>query len=220
MLATAVRTLALTSQPLSCFKNVLFGATGTAALLNSVAWVESEAWDGRWAIAVCGDIAVYEPGPARPTGGCAAVAMLIGPQAPIRVEAKRSSHFENAYDFYKPNLSSEYPVVFGQESNTCYTRALDVCWQGLKLKHANALQLGAFDYAIFHSPYNKLVRKSFARLAYLDTRANPSLPHAQAAAEAAAKLKLDLPALLSIDPRETYDNKDIASVFNESSKRL
>jgi 3-hydroxy-3-methylglutaryl CoA synthase len=30
---------------------------GTAALLNSVAWVESSAWDGRWAVVVCGDIA-------------------------------------------------------------------------------------------------------------------------------------------------------------------
>ena len=35
--------------------NACYG--GTAALFNSVAWVQSEAWDGRWAIAVCGDIA-------------------------------------------------------------------------------------------------------------------------------------------------------------------
>lgn len=32
-------------------------SAGTAALLNSVAWVESAAWDGRWAVVVCGDIA-------------------------------------------------------------------------------------------------------------------------------------------------------------------
>jgi hydroxymethylglutaryl-CoA synthase len=31
--------------------------SGTAALLNSVAWVESSSWDGRWAVVVCGDIA-------------------------------------------------------------------------------------------------------------------------------------------------------------------
>lgn len=35
---------------------------------------------------VCGDIAVYEAGPARPTGGCGAVAMLIGPDAPLVLE--------------------------------------------------------------------------------------------------------------------------------------
>jgi 3-hydroxy-3-methylglutaryl CoA synthase len=40
--------------------------------------VESSAWDGRYGLVVCGDIAVYEEGPARPTGGCAAVAMIIG----------------------------------------------------------------------------------------------------------------------------------------------
>jgi sensor domain CHASE-containing protein len=28
-----------------------------------------------------------------------------GPDAPISVEGKRASHFENVYDFYKPNLS-------------------------------------------------------------------------------------------------------------------
>lgn len=35
---------------------------------------------------VCGDIAVYEAGPARPTGGCGAVAMLVGPDAPLVLE--------------------------------------------------------------------------------------------------------------------------------------
>lgn len=35
---------------------------------------------------ICGDIAVYEKGPARPTGGCGAVAMLIGPDAPLVLE--------------------------------------------------------------------------------------------------------------------------------------
>lgn len=32
---------------------------------------------------------------------------------------------EHAYDFYKPNLSSEYPTVDGKLSVTCYYRALD-----------------------------------------------------------------------------------------------
>lgn len=54
---------------------------------------------------------VYAEGPARPTGGAAAIAMLIGPDAPIAFESKlRGSHMAHAYDFYKPNLASEYPV--------------------------------------------------------------------------------------------------------------
>lgn len=47
---------------------------------------ETSAWDGRFAMVVCGDIAVYEAGPARPTGGCGAVAMLIGADAPLVLE--------------------------------------------------------------------------------------------------------------------------------------
>lgn len=56
---------------------------------------------------------VYAEGPARPTGGAAAIAMLIGPNAPIAFEGKfRGSHMAHVYDFYKPNLASEYPVCF------------------------------------------------------------------------------------------------------------
>lgn len=37
--------------------------------------------------------------------------MLIGPNAPISFESKyRASHMAHVYDFYKPDLASEYPV--------------------------------------------------------------------------------------------------------------
>jgi hypothetical protein len=39
--------------------------------------------------------------------------MLIGPNAPISFESKyRASHMAHVYDFYKPDLASEYPVSF------------------------------------------------------------------------------------------------------------
>lgn len=38
---------------------------------------------------VCGDIAVYATGNARPTGGAGAVAMLVGPNAPLVLERGR-----------------------------------------------------------------------------------------------------------------------------------
>ena len=41
--------------------NVLGCYGGTAAPLNCAAWVESSAWDGRWAIAAATDVAVYAP---------------------------------------------------------------------------------------------------------------------------------------------------------------
>jgi 3-hydroxy-3-methylglutaryl CoA synthase len=56
--------------------NACYG--GTSALFNAVNWVESRSWDGRYAIVVASDVAVYAAGPARPSGGCGAVALLIG----------------------------------------------------------------------------------------------------------------------------------------------
>jgi hypothetical protein len=63
---------------------------------------------------------VYAEGPARPTGGAAAIAMLIGPDAPISFESKlRGSHMAHVYDFYKPDLASEYPVNFSIPFRCC-----------------------------------------------------------------------------------------------------
>jgi len=65
-------------------KNACYGST--AALFNAVNWVESSSWDGRNAIVVAGDIAVYAEGAARPAGGAGACAILIGPNAPVVFE--------------------------------------------------------------------------------------------------------------------------------------
>ncbi|CAM9778013.1 unnamed protein product [Laminaria digitata] len=112
--------------------NACYG--GSAALFNSVAWVESSEWDGRYALVVCGDIAVYEAGPARPTGGCGAVAMLIGPDAPLVLEpGLRSSHSRDVYDFYKPK-HSEYAEVDGKLSQSVYLECVDKCYLGFKAK--------------------------------------------------------------------------------------
>ena len=103
--------------------NACYG--GTAALFNSVDWIESSSCDDRLAMVVCADIAVYEPGPARPTGGVGAVAMLIGPNASIVLErGLRASRFAHNYDFYKPDLTSPYPIVDGQLSVKCYLQVL------------------------------------------------------------------------------------------------
>ena len=51
--------------------NACYG--GTAAVLNSLAWLQTEECTDRYAIVVAADIAVYAEGNARPTGGCGAV---------------------------------------------------------------------------------------------------------------------------------------------------
>jgi len=152
-------------------KNACYGATN--ALFNAIHWIESKSWDGRYAMVVAADIAVYKPGPARPTGGCGAVAMLIGPNAPIVLESGlRGSYFDHVYDFYKPELNSEYPIVVGDYSNQCYLTALDECYESYSKKfekiYNQDFSLQDIDYFLFHTPYNKLLMKSFARLFFKD----------------------------------------------------
>ncbi|AEO58868.1 hmg-CoA synthase [Thermothelomyces thermophilus ATCC 42464] len=176
--------------------NACYG--GTNAVFNTINWIESSAWDGRDAIVVTGDIALYAKGNARPTGGAGAVALLIGPDAPLVFEpGLRGSYMEHAYDFYKPDLTSEYPYVDGHFSVTCYTKALDAAYRAYCKReaqiangvngdvngHANGngtaelavpkTPLDRFDYVAFHSPTCKLVQKSYARLLYHDYLADP-----------------------------------------------
>jgi hydroxymethylglutaryl-CoA synthase len=151
--------------------NACYG--GTAALLNALSWVDSSAWDGRYAIVVAADIAVYADGPARPTGGCGSVAMLVGRDAPLRFDLRtRTTHATHVWDFFKPNMDSEYPEVNGALSQTCYLQALDDCYTRFVGKNKSfrgkEVSVGAADHFLFHAPYNKLVQKSFARLCYQD----------------------------------------------------
>ena len=143
--------------------NACYG--GTAALFNSIAWVQSEAWDGRYAVVVASDVAVYAPGRARATGGAGAVAMLIGPDAPLCLDPVRASYCANAYDFYKP-LGVAFPVVDGSLANACYLRALGECWSALCTKAP--ARLSDFKSVLLHAPYCKLTRRGYARLAFLD----------------------------------------------------
>lgn len=69
--------------------NACYG--GTAALFNSLAWLESKQYDGRLAIVVAVDIALYPIGPARPTGGAGAIAMLLGPKPIITFDVLRAT---------------------------------------------------------------------------------------------------------------------------------
>jgi hydroxymethylglutaryl-CoA synthase len=98
----------------------------------------------------------------------------------------------NTYDFYKPNLSSEYPEVDGPVSVVTYIAALDAAYGTFRNKVAKAakranLNSGAekvapfsiddVDYSIFHSPYGKQAVKGFGRLFWNDFVTNPASSH-------------------------------------------
>lgn len=91
--------------------NACYG--GTAAILNAFNHVSSPFWDGRYALVVACDIAAYARGPARPTSGVGAVALLVGRDAPIVFDGVKATHSVNKWDFYKPDHRVEYPVVDG-----------------------------------------------------------------------------------------------------------
>ncbi|ERE92077.1 hydroxymethylglutaryl-CoA synthase [Cricetulus griseus] len=197
--------------------NACYG--GTASLFNAANWMESSYWDGRYALVVCGDIAVYPVGNARPTGGAGAVAMLIGPKAPLVLEqGLRGTHMENAYDFYKPNLSSEYPLVDGKLSIQCYMRALDRCYAAYRKKIQNQWKregnnkpftLDDVQYMIFHTPFCKMVQKSLARLMFNDFLSSSS--------DARNDLYKGLEAFRGLKLEETYTNKDVDKAILKAS---
>ena len=165
--------------------NACFG--GSAALFSAMDWIRSRSWDGRKAIVVCGDIATYAEGAARPTSGAGCVALLIGENAAIEiVHGSRVHHFQDVYDFYKPNFQSPYPVVDGQLSVECYMEAVMKCFESFKARQErnpdgtnkvcikNALAL------LFHAPYCKIVQKAVTRMELLEHQyeSNPNLPEA------------------------------------------
>lgn len=201
--------------------NACYG--GTNAFFNAVNWVESSAWDGRDAIVVAGDIALYAKGNARPTGGAGCVAMLVGPDAPVVAEpGLRGTYMDHVYDFYKPDLTSEYPVVDGHYSVTCYMKALDAAYRDYTRREAKILNgaasngteesktsLDRFDYLAFHSPTCKQVQKSYARLLYHDYLENSAHP---AFAEVA-------PEIRDMDYEKSLTDKALEKAFMALTKK-
>lgn len=205
--------------------NACYG--GTNALFNAINWVESSAWDGRDAIVCAGDIALYKKGNARPTGGAGCVAMLVGADAPLVLEpGKRGSYMQHAYDFYKPDLTSEYPYVDGHYSVKCYTEAVDACYKAYNEREATlhdqgltngvrtpteegATAIDRFDHVLFHAPTCKLVAKSYARLLYNDYLSSPGNP----AFESIPK------EVQNVDYETSLSDKNIEKTFIGLSKK-
>ncbi|KAL0487721.1 HMG-CoA synthase [Acrasis kona] len=191
---------------------------GTAAIFNAMYYLEHQRQinpnETKYAVVVCGDISNYKEAAARPSGGAGVVAMLLSSKdAALRVNlATKASHFEHVYDFFKPDPASPFPVVDGHYSNLCYLRSLDKCYQRFKKQSGKNLQ--DYDYSMFHSPYNKLVQKSLARLVYndaLDAKGVPS--YINSSNVDASKLE----QLLSVSQENSYSDKEIEKTFGALS---
>ena len=146
--------------------NACYG--GTAALFNCISWGYTEG-RGRLSVVVMADVAVYNTIAAQPTGGAGAIAILLGPSPLVVIEPLRASCFSDVYDFYKPDLSSEFPIVDGKLSTDVYINSLTESVELLKRKYEESGQrfgLKEFDYFLFHCPFAKQVEKAFLKVMY------------------------------------------------------
>lgn len=105
------------------------------------------------------------------------------------------------YDFYKPDLHSEYPEVDGPLSNKCYTKAVDIVYSSYLAK-SGLKGLDDLDYVCFHSPYTKLVQKSFGRLLYNDFKRDSG----------AEKFK-DVQAYKDVGVEESFVDRSLEKAF-------
>ncbi|TGZ71826.1 hypothetical protein CRM22_002434 [Opisthorchis felineus] len=113
-------------------------------------------------------------------GGTAALFHALNWLESSAWDGLRSHHVQHKYDFYKPDMSSEYPTVDGHLSLQCYRDALIQCYRKYKrrvwtknqlpvvvsapLKKPGLSSLHNIDYLCFHSPFTRLVRKAYGWL--------------------------------------------------------
>src|SRR5436190_9718811 len=132
---------------------------------------------------------------------------------------------EHVYDFYKADLTSEYPIMDGHFSITCYTQALDKCYQHYNAKFekrakavngiangthkADPTGIDRFAYIAFHAPTCKLVQKSYARLLYNDFLADKD-------AEEFASLD---ESISSVEYKKSLTDKSVEKAFMALTKK-
>jgi hypothetical protein len=73
--------------------------------------------------------------------------------------------------------------------------------------------LSQVDHVVLHSPYNKLVKKSGARMLYNDFIKNPELPVFK-------KNAADLAQFKSLLPENTYEHKELEKTFVELARPM
>eukprot|EP00850_Spirogloea_muscicola_P003878 SM000016S01866 [mRNA] locus=s16:344893:348687:+ [translate_table: standard] len=116
---------------------------------------------------------------------------------------------------YALAVAADSAVVDGRLSQVCYLQAAEKCYDTFCTKFAKTegsqFSLAAADYIVFHAPYNKLVQKGLARLAYRDFLAGRiEDPEFLAALEPFAGISQD----------ESYTNKDLEKALMRVTKDM
>ncbi|MDO4642563.1 MAG: hydroxymethylglutaryl-CoA synthase [Cardiobacteriaceae bacterium] len=139
--------------------------SATAALQLACAYIARH--PKRKVLILASDIARYDlDGPAEPTQGAAAIAMLISADPRlVTIEPISGLYSEDIMDFWRPNYRKT-PLVDGKYSALAYLKALEHAWHDYQHN-------GGDDYAThtafcYHLPFNKMGIKAHAHLARIN----------------------------------------------------
>jgi hydroxymethylglutaryl-CoA synthase len=128
---------------------------GTAALLNTIAWLRSGAAGKRYGIVVATDTAYMDSADVGWLGS-GAMAMLIGPEPAIEIRSEHVSYMKNAADFFQPRHSKQLsPYMDGNGSMQCYLSALKYTTEMMKARHG--VSLSSIDKVAVHGGVCKSV---------------------------------------------------------------
>jgi hydroxymethylglutaryl-CoA synthase len=143
-------------------KHACYG--GTLALRQALEWKLSGAAQGKAALVIASDVALYaEQSGGEPTQGAGAVAMIVDDGGVATVDPVSFPYAEPAFDFWRP-VGQDHPNVEGQLSLDCYMRAAEQCFGALIGTDDPEKVLGDFKAMSFHVPFPKMVKKAAMRL--------------------------------------------------------
>ncbi|RMH19122.1 MAG: hydroxymethylglutaryl-CoA synthase family protein [Acidobacteria bacterium] len=143
-------------------KHACYG--GTLALRQAVEWKLSGASQGRAALVLAADVALYAEGdPGEPTQGAGAVAMVVDEPSIARVDPVSYPWSEPAFDFWRP-VGEAYPRVDGAFSLDCYKRAAENCFKALVNGGSAEEVLERAAAVCFHVPFPKMVKKAVVQV--------------------------------------------------------
>ena len=145
---------------------------GTFALLNTIAWMESNSWDGRNGIVIMSDNVSRIENGSRFMGGAGAVALLVTPDAALTLEPVRSTLIDDKCCELEEENESEILSVDSQVATDAYLQSLSSCYSSLKEKlrsiYKQHTSIESFDRIVFHCPNKRLTFDSFHRLCHID----------------------------------------------------
>ena len=146
-------------------KHACYG--GTLALRQALEWRASGAARGKHALVVAADVARYTPGgPAEPTQGAGAVAMVVGAPDVAEVDLDSHAHSRPAFDFWRP-VGEPWPHVDGKLSLDCYLESAVETFVAAA-DHADqplADWLAQHAALCFHVPFPKMAQKAWRAVA-------------------------------------------------------